>query len=78
LLAWWSLIDQGGRRGFAQLASAQLKGLPEQQINAVGQFPWSLSDVNIEEKLLKFVEDLVFFKMVVCLVNEFGDIGTIR
>jgi hypothetical protein len=55
-----------------------LKGLPDQQINDVCQFPRSLRDVNVEEKLLKFVEDLVFFKMVVGLVDKFGNVGTIR
>jgi hypothetical protein len=68
----------GGSSGFCAACFGALKCLPDEQIDAVCQFPWSFRDVDVKEELLEFMEDLVFFKMIVGLVNEFRDVGTIR
>jgi hypothetical protein len=54
-----------------------MKGLADQQIDFVCHFPWFRRDVNVKEKLLKFVEDLIFVQVVVGLVDEFGHVGTV-
>jgi hypothetical protein len=54
-----------------------MKGLPDEQIDFVCHLPWFRTDVHVKEKLLESVEDLIFGQMVVGLVDEFGDVGTV-
>jgi hypothetical protein len=54
-----------------------MKGLPDEQIDFVCHFPWFRTGVDVKEKLLESVEDLTFGQMVVGLVDEFCDVGTV-